>query len=547
VIRPEALAHADWSVHHAKRWLARAILQSSGRYRALPPEPVGTLDDLLVRLGGEGRALLGVDFPIGLPRAYAKCAGIEDFVAFLTLFGDGRWRDFYRVARHASEICVARPFYPHHAGGKGTVARHHLLHGLGMAESGGLRRRCDRATRDRRAASPLFWTLGPNQVGKAAISGWRDLLAPALHAGLDLAIWPFQGPLEQLLTEHRYVVAETYPAEIYRHLGLPLIRPGGGSKRRQASRTACAPAMLAFAHGKLDLDPRLESAIRDGFGSMADGEDPFDATVGLLGLLNVALGGRPTGEPDDPAITRIEGWILGQAAETAPPHESRPDAGTPADPSRRVWRWYHRMRARGLGAWRMTMRVKDVMTSPVQVVEPDMSVVAAADRMRDANVGSLPVGEGDRLLGMITDRDIVVRCVADGIDCHMRTVRDVMSAELLVCFEDQPVEEASRLMTEYQVRRLPVLDQKQRLVGILSLDDLSGVDLRTRPRRVVFYKTLTASGAGQSRNVPLAIVHITDRHARDEVEAAAIRKFEQDRGIDSWTRVADGYELLDPA
>jgi CBS domain-containing protein len=192
------------------------------------------------------------------------------------------------------------------------------------------------------------------------------------------------------------------------------------------------------------------------------------------------------------------------------------------------------------------MRVKNVMTSPVQVVEPDTSVVAAANQMRDANVGSLPVGEGGRLLGMITDRDIVVRCVAEGSDCQKRTVRDVMSAELLVCFEDQPVDEARRLMTEYQVRRLPVLDHKQRLVGIVSLDDLSGTDLKTRPQRVVFYKTLTASGAGQPRNVPLAVVYITDRHARDEVETAAIRKFEQDRGIDSWTRVADDYELLGP-
>lgn len=192
------------------------------------------------------------------------------------------------------------------------------------------------------------------------------------------------------------------------------------------------------------------------------------------------------------------------------------------------------------------MQVKDVMTSPVQVVEPDTSVIAAASQMRDANVGSLPVGEGDRLLGMITDRDIVVRCVAEGIDCHKRTVRDVMSAELLVCFEDQPVEEARRLMTEYQVRRLPVLDHKQRLIGIVTLDDLSGLDLRTRPRRVVFYKTLSASGGGEPRSVPLAIVYITDRHARVEVEAAAIRKFEQDRGIDSWTHIADGYELLGP-
>jgi CBS domain-containing protein len=194
----------------------------------------------------------------------------------------------------------------------------------------------------------------------------------------------------------------------------------------------------------------------------------------------------------------------------------------------------------------MAMRVKDVMTSPVHVVEPGTSVVAAANKMRDAGIGSLPVGEAGELLGMITDRDIVVRCVADGSDCHTRTVRDVMSAELLVCFVDQPVEEARQLMTDYQVRRLPVLDHKQRLVGLVSLLDLSGGDVKTRPRRVAFYKTLTGSGAGQPRNVPMAIVHISGPLGQNEVEAAAIKKFERDRGITSWKRAADGYELLDP-
>jgi CBS domain-containing protein len=191
------------------------------------------------------------------------------------------------------------------------------------------------------------------------------------------------------------------------------------------------------------------------------------------------------------------------------------------------------------------MHVKDVMTSPVHVVEPATSVVAAAGKMRDANVGSLPVGEAGQLLGMITDRDIVVRCVADGHDCHKRTVREVMSAELMVCFDDQPVEEARQLMHEYQIRRLPVLDHKQRLVGILSLDDLSGWDAKTMPRRVMFYKSLTGSGAGQPRNVPMAVVHVTGCHDRAEVEAAAIKKFERDRGIESWRRAADGYEMLD--
>ncbi|HEX5078337.1 MAG TPA: CBS domain-containing protein [Geminicoccaceae bacterium] len=191
------------------------------------------------------------------------------------------------------------------------------------------------------------------------------------------------------------------------------------------------------------------------------------------------------------------------------------------------------------------MRVKDVMTSPVHVVTPGTSVVAAARKMRDANVGSLPVGEGDQLLGMITDRDIVVRCVSDGADCHQCTVRDVMSAELLVCLEDQSAEEVGQLMIEYQVRRIPVLDGKQRLVGIVSLDDLSGWDDQTRPQRVVFYRTMTGSGARHARNVPMAVVHVSGCRKRDEVEAAAIKKFERDRGIPSWTQAADGYRLLD--
>jgi CBS domain-containing protein len=192
------------------------------------------------------------------------------------------------------------------------------------------------------------------------------------------------------------------------------------------------------------------------------------------------------------------------------------------------------------------MQIKDVMKTPVHLIGPDEPLVAAARRMRDENVGSLPVGEGDELLGMITDRDIVVRCVADGENCAKTAVRDAMSAELLCCFLDQPVDDAARLMDEYRVRRLPVLDQRHRLVGIVSLTDLSGREWNTRPHRVVFYKDLTTSASGQPRRVPLAIVHITDRHARDEVEAAAIKKFERDRGGRDWRHVADGYEVVEP-
>lgn len=192
------------------------------------------------------------------------------------------------------------------------------------------------------------------------------------------------------------------------------------------------------------------------------------------------------------------------------------------------------------------MKVHDVMTRPVHLIEPDASLVAAAHRMRDENVGSLPVGAGEELLGMITDRDIVVRCVADGQSCAKTAVRDVMSAELLVCFADQPIKEAARLMEEYRVRRLPVLDRDQRLVGIVSLNRLSGRNIKTQPHRVVFYKNLTTSATGQPRNVPLAVVHITNCRNRTQVEAAAIKKFERDRGITSWRDAVDGYDIVEP-
>jgi CBS domain-containing protein len=191
------------------------------------------------------------------------------------------------------------------------------------------------------------------------------------------------------------------------------------------------------------------------------------------------------------------------------------------------------------------MKVGDVMARRVHLIGPDASLVVAARRMRDENVGSLPVGTGDELLGMITDRDIVVRCVAEGGSCDRTTVRDVMSAELLVGFADQPVEDAAQLMTDYGVRRLPVFDRNHRLVGIVSLNHLYGRDMRTQPHRVVFYKSLTSS-AGQSRNVPLAVVHITDRHDHAQIEATAIAKFERDRGIASWREIADGYEFAEP-
>src|SRR5262245_9361322 len=119
------------------------------------------------------------------------------------------------------------------------------------------------------------------------------------------------------------------------------------------------------------------------------------------------------------------------------------------------------------------MRVEQVMTSGCECIEPERSVSEAARRMRALDVGSLPVCDDDRLVGMITDRDIVLRIVADGKDATERPVRDAMSTGVSYCYTDDAVSDAAGVMQAMQIRRLPVLDRERRLVGIVSLGDLA--------------------------------------------------------------------------
>jgi CBS domain-containing protein len=119
------------------------------------------------------------------------------------------------------------------------------------------------------------------------------------------------------------------------------------------------------------------------------------------------------------------------------------------------------------------MQIKAIMTRDVQCVSPDDSIQEAARWMRDLNVGPLPVCDHDRLAGMVTDRDITVRAVAEGRDPKTTKVRDVMSEGLVYCFEDQNMQDAARLMQSNQVRRLLVLNHDKRLFGIVSLGDLA--------------------------------------------------------------------------
>jgi CBS domain-containing protein len=124
------------------------------------------------------------------------------------------------------------------------------------------------------------------------------------------------------------------------------------------------------------------------------------------------------------------------------------------------------------------MRIKDVMTTNVSFVGPDTPLVEVARRMRDEDIGSLPVVENDGLIGMVTDRDIVVRTIADEGDVRSTTARTAMSPKILYCYEDQTVKETLDNMGDIQVRRLPVVNRQKRLVGLVSLGDLSRADQR---------------------------------------------------------------------
>ena len=113
------------------------------------------------------------------------------------------------------------------------------------------------------------------------------------------------------------------------------------------------------------------------------------------------------------------------------------------------------------------------MTRNVEVVRPNSSVQDAASKMKSLDIGSLPVCDGSKIHGMITDRDIVIRAVAEGRDSTQTKVADVLTDNLIYCFEDQSVQEAADAMQQYQIRRLPIVNRDKELVGIISLGDLA--------------------------------------------------------------------------
>jgi CBS domain-containing protein len=119
------------------------------------------------------------------------------------------------------------------------------------------------------------------------------------------------------------------------------------------------------------------------------------------------------------------------------------------------------------------MQLKDIMTPEVERLHKDVSIQEVAQKMKAIDAGMIPVYDGDRLVGMVTDRDIALRVAAEGRDPTRTPAHAVMTPEVIYCFEDQTVEEAGQVMEQHQIRRLIVLNRDKRLVGVVSLGDLA--------------------------------------------------------------------------
>lgn len=274
-------------------------------YRPRLVGPTSTLFERLQReVGTSGSLLVGFDFPIGVPEAYGKRTGLSGFREGLEEWGKGGWANWFTVCSEPGQIDMRRPFYPSKPGGRQLC---HLTDGLGLSRPE-LTRKCERSTGYRAAGCPLFWTLGANQVGKAAISGWQELLIPSQQ---QLALWPFEGELRNLMEQHPIIICETYPADVYHRLGIN--RTPRWSKRTEAGRVYAGRQIEAWLAAFAGCpETGLVQDVRVGFGCESDAEDRLDALVGLLGMLDVVDGRQLEAPHLGGAAVQWEGWIVGQ-------------------------------------------------------------------------------------------------------------------------------------------------------------------------------------------------------------------------------------------
>ncbi len=190
--------------------------------------------------------------------------------------------------------------------------------------------------------------------------------------------------------------------------------------------------------------------------------------------------------------------------------------------------------------------VSDAMRREVVTIDVGAAASLAAQRMRRHDVGCLPVLEGGRLVGMVTDRDLVIRGLADSPDLSRRRVGEVMSTGPLAIAPERSVEDAFRMMTDTGIRRLMVVDDEAGLVGLISWHDLAAFSTR-RPqsRQVGFYRRIVDSH-GHPHRMELFRLYVSPGVPAAEVEPFAIERFESVNGHMPWRLVADDYEVAAP-
>lgn len=279
----DILAAFDWSASAAKRWGCVARRDGAG-WRVAAPGPARDVSAQLRGWAAKGRVLAGFDLPIGLPLAYARARGVRTFRDHLAAMPP----DWGRVCATPDELSLDRPFYPARNAPRGVQTRAQLFAALGITRAD-LTRRCEHG------AALMFWTCGPNQVGKAMLSAWHEVIAPLAP---DAHLWPQDGDLAEVTRP--LTLSEVYPARFYSLFGRVV-------KSTREGRAACASAILAHAerHG-LTLDA---TGLREGYPQGQD--DAFDALIGALGMIEVIEGRRPEHPGLTPEVRAIEGWMLG--------------------------------------------------------------------------------------------------------------------------------------------------------------------------------------------------------------------------------------------
>jgi CBS domain-containing protein len=197
------------------------------------------------------------------------------------------------------------------------------------------------------------------------------------------------------------------------------------------------------------------------------------------------------------------------------------------------------------------MKVRDVMRTPSKSIDGDETVQKAAERMKREDVGCLVVSHGRSSEGIVTDRDLSLRCIGDGKNASSTPVRDVMSIGVIDCQEDEPVGVVIERMIDQGVLRLPVRDREGQLVGLISArDSVRSVPMsrlsQRKSLRVRFVKEIVSS-QGQVHQVPVQNVYVTGATDRDHAVADAVERFQSDHGVRDWRLAADGVEIEEVA